>query len=250
VIPEVRAWVLTRRAQLNECGKMSTDRRNETQLLCDILGLESLVDSITSTLLSTSSAETPSAILGPFYRHEAPLLPNGASIIQNLTPSIPWHDQALADSAFVSGRVLSSDGVPIPGAVVDVWHAAPNGMYEQQDADQPEMNFRGRFETDEGGRYAFYALRPVAYPIPEDGPAGRLLGMLDRHPYRPGHIHFIVSAPGWRAVTTQLYDARDEYIEKDAVFAVKEELVVRFQPREGDERAPWELVYDFVLGRG
>ncbi|KAK3902353.1 catechol 1,2-dioxygenase [Staphylotrichum tortipilum] len=234
---------------LNECGKMSTDRRNETQLLCDILGLESLVDSITSTLLSTSTSETPSAILGPFYRHSAPLLPNGSSIIQNLSPSIPWHDQALADSAHVSGRVLSSSGKPIPGAVVDVWHAAPNGMYEQQDADQPEMNFRGRFETDQEGRYALYALRPVAYPIPEDGPAGRLLGLLDRHPYRPGHIHFIVSAPGWRALTTQLYDARDEYIGRDAVFAVKEELVVRFEPREGDEKARWELVYDFVLGR-
>jgi catechol 1,2-dioxygenase len=235
--------------QINECGKMSDDRRNETQLLCDIVGLESLVDEITSRMLATSNSETPSAILGPFYRHDAPLLPNGSSIIQNLSPSVSWYDQAVADSASVTGRVLSSSGAPIQGAVVDVWHSAPNGLYEQQDESQPEMNFRGRFETDSEGRYAFYALRPVPYPIPDDGPAGRLLGLLDRHPYRPGHIHFIVSAPGFRTLTTQLYDDRDEYVANDAVFAVKDELVVKFTPREGDPSARWSLEYDFVLGR-
>jgi catechol 1,2-dioxygenase len=235
--------------QINECGKMSDDRRNETQLLCDIIGLESLVDEITSKLLATSNTETPSAILGPFYRNDAPLLPNGTSIIQNLNPSVSWYEQAVEDSAFVTGRVLSSAGTPIKGAIVDVWHSAPNGLYEQQDESQPEMNFRGRFETDEDGRYALYALRPVPYPIPDDGPAGRLLGLLDRHPYRPGHIHFIVSAPGYRPLTTQLYDDRDEYIAKDAVFAVKDELVVKFVPRQGDAQARWSLEYDFVLGR-
>ncbi|KAH6625022.1 Intradiol ring-cleavage dioxygenase [Chaetomium sp. MPI-SDFR-AT-0129] len=234
---------------INECGKMSSDRRNETQLLCDIFGLESLVDEITSTLLATSTAETPSSILGPFYRHDAPLLANGSSIVQNMTPSVPWYDQAVADSAFLTGRVLASSGMPIKGATVDVWHAAPNGLYEQQDTEQPEMNFRGRFETDAEGGYALYALRPVAYPIPDDGPAGRLLGMLDRHPYRPGHIHFIVSAPGFRSLTTQLYDDRDEYVTNDAVFAVKEELVVKFVPRKDDPKARWSLNYDFVLGR-
>ena len=228
---------------------MSDDRRNETQLLCDIIGLESLVDEITSKLLATSDAQTPSAILGPFYRHDAPLLPNGTSIVQNLDPSVSWYDKAVEDSAFVTGRVLSNSGAPIKGAVVDVWHAAPNGLYEQQDESQPEMNFRGRFETDADGRYALYALRPVPYPIPDDGPAGQLLTMLDRHPYRPGHIHFIVSAPGYRALTTQLYDDRDEYIAKDAVFAVKDDLVVKFVPREGDAKARWSLKYDFVLGR-
>jgi catechol 1,2-dioxygenase len=227
---------------------MSNDRRNETQLLCDIIGLESLVDEITSKMLATSTSETPSAILGPFYRNDAPLLPNGSSIVQNLSPSVSWYEQAVADSAFVTGRVLSSSGAPIKGAVVDVWHSAPNGLYEQQDESQPDMNFRGRFETDAEGRYAFYALRPVPYPIPDDGPAGQLLGLLDRHPYRPGHIHFVVAASGFRALTTQLYDDRDEYIAKDAVFAVKDELVVKFEPREGDPDARWSLEYDFVLG--
>ncbi|KXX73899.1 Catechol 1,2-dioxygenase [Madurella mycetomatis] len=235
---------------INECGRMSDDRRNETQLLCDIVGLESLVDDITSKMLATSTSETPSSILGPFYRHDAPLLPNGSSIVRNLDPSVSWYEQAVADSAYVTGRVLSSSGAPIEGAIVDVWHTAPNGLYEQQDTAQPDMNFRGRFATDSDGRYAFYALRPVPYPIPDDGPAGRLLGLLDRHPYRPGHIHFIVSGPGFRALTTQLYDDRDEYIAKDAVFAVKDELVVKFVPREGDPNARWTLEYDFILGRG
>lgn len=227
---------------------MSDDRRNETQLLCDIFGLESLVDEITSKMLATSTSETPSAILGPFYRHDAPFLPNGSSIVKNLTPAVPWYQKAVEDSAYVTGRVLSSSGAPIQGAVLDVWHTAPNGLYEQQDEAQPDMNFRGRFVTDADGYYAFYALRPVPYPIPEDGPAGRLLNMLDRHPYRPGHIHFIVSAPGFRTLTTQLYDDRDQYITNDAVFAVKDELVVNFAPREGDSKARWSLEYDFVLG--
>ncbi|AEO57592.1 hypothetical protein MYCTH_2303921 [Thermothelomyces thermophilus ATCC 42464] len=229
---------------------MSDDRRNETQLLCDIVGLESLVDEITSKMLGTSNSETPSAILGPFYRHDAPLLPNGSSIVRNLSPAVSWYDQAVADSALITGRVLASSGAPIKGAIVDVWHTAPNGLYEQQDESQPDMNCRGRFQTDAEGRFAFYALRPVAYPIPNDGPAGKLLNLLDRHPYRPGHIHVIVSAPGFRALTTQLYDDRDKYISKDAVFAVKDELVVKFVPREGDPNARWSLKYDFVLGRG
>jgi len=237
---------------INECGQMSTDRRNETGLLCDILGLESLVDEITSKQLSgpnASSFETPSAVLGPFYRNDAPLLPPNSSIVRNLTPATPWYDIAVADSAHISGRVLdSATRKPVRNAIVDVWLTAPNGLYEQQDESQPEMNLRGRFETDAEGRYAFYALRPVAYPIPSDGPAGRFLQMLDRSPYRPGHIHFIVSGPGYRAITTQIFDDRDEYITNDAVFAVKDELVVKFVPREGDPQAKWSLEYDFFLG--
>jgi catechol 1,2-dioxygenase len=231
---------------------MSTDRRNETQLLCDILGLESLVDEITSQLLASSSpsnALTPSAILGPFYREDAPFLPAGSSIVRNLSPSLPWYAQALEDSAFLHGRVLTPAGQPVAGAVVDVWHSAPNGLYEQQDAGQAEMNLRGRFRTNDRGRYALYALRPAPYPIPDDGPAGRFLKLLDRHPFRPAHIHFIVSADGHRTLTTQVFDSRDKYITNDSVFAVKDELVVDFVPREGDPKARWTLEYDFVLGK-
>jgi catechol 1,2-dioxygenase len=227
---------------------MSDDRRNETQLLCDVLGLESLVDETSSKLLSTGA--TPSAILGPFYRAGAPSLPNGASIVRSLNPLIPWYDRAISDSTFIHGQVYSTSPkgmVPLAGATVDVWHTAPNGLYEQQDTDQPEMNLRGRFTTDEKGQFCFYALRPVAYPVPDDGPAGRLLGLLDRHPYRPAHIHFIVEAPGHRSLTTQLFDAEDKYIQNDSVFAVKKELMVKFKKREGDPKANWELGYDFTL---
>jgi catechol 1,2-dioxygenase len=127
--------------------------------------------------------------------------------------------------------VRSSTGEPIEGAEVDVWHTAPNGLYEQQDPDQPDYNLRGRFMTDAQGRYSFYCLRPTSYPIPFDGPAGKLLQLMDRHPYRPAHIHLIVSAPGYRQLTTQIFDRSDKYVNDDSVFAVKVELVVDFLPR-------------------
>ncbi|KAI2630517.1 Intradiol ring-cleavage dioxygenase [Xylaria nigripes] len=237
---------------INEAGRMSTDKRNETQLLCDILGLESLVDEISSKLLehadNNSKVATPSTVLGPFYRTDAPVLANGSSIISPAALDSPWYKGAAPLLARISGRVLSaSTHKPIPNAVVDVWQAGPNGLYEQQDPNQPDMNLRGRFLTDKDGRYEIYALRPTAYPIPFDGPAGRLLNLLDRHPYRPAHIHFIVMRDGYRALTTQVFDREDKYTRDDAVFAVKDELLITFKERKGDENARWELEYDFFL---
>ncbi|KAI0200495.1 Intradiol ring-cleavage dioxygenase [Astrocystis sublimbata] len=237
---------------INEAGRMSTDKRNETQLICDILGLESLVDEITSKLLLRESgkanAPTPSAILGPFYRADAPILANGSSIVSPKTQDTPWYKEAEPLLAHISGQVVSaSTQKPIRDAVVDVWLAGPNGLYEQQDPTQPDMNLRGRFRTDEEGRYEMYALRPTAYPIPFDGPAGRLLTMLDRHPYRPAHIHFIVTASDHGTLVTQVFDSDDKYTTDDAVFAVKKELLVEFKERKGDDKAKWELTYDFAL---
>ncbi|KAF6837858.1 catechol -dioxygenase 1 [Colletotrichum plurivorum] len=233
---------------INEAGQMSNDARNETQLVCDILGLESLVDEITSKQLqlnTTTSLEhnpTSSAILGPFYRHNAPVLPNGSSIVSSIES--PEYKKA---STHLSGRVLDPNGRPVPGAIVDLWHTAPNGMYEQQDADQPDMDLRGRFRTDGEGRYSLYCLKPVAYPVPDDGPGGKILKLLDRHPYRPAHTHFIVSADGYRPLTTQLFDSTDKYLENDSVFAVKKDLVVDYKPSDSDPKAAWTLEYDFVL---
>ncbi|TRX91938.1 hypothetical protein FHL15_007257 [Xylaria flabelliformis] len=237
---------------INEAGRMSTSKRNETQLICDILGLESLVDEITSKRLSRASdndnAATPSAVLGPFYRADAPTLANGSSIISASAWDTPWYREAMPLLACISGQVLSaSTRKPIPNALVDVWLAGPNGLYEQQDPDQPDMNLRGRFRTNQDGRYEMYAVRPTAYPIPFDGPAGRLLNLLDRHPYRPAHIHFIVTADGYGTLITQVFDGEDKYTSDDAVFAVKKELLVKFRERKGDERAKWELTYDFLL---
>jgi catechol 1,2-dioxygenase len=231
---------------------MSNESRNETQLVCDILGLESLVDEITSAQLAKDThspsdwESTSSAILGPFYRHNAPVLPNGSSII-----APPKRREYLPHTTHLSGRVLcAGTGQPIRNAVVDVWHTGPDGMYEQQDENQPDMNLRGRFRTDDKGRYEAYCLRPVPYPIPYDGPGGKLLKLLDRHPYRPAHIHFIVTADGYRPLTTQLFDREDKYLEDDSVFAVKNDLVVDYLPRDGDSKARWTLEYDFVLCSG
>jgi catechol 1,2-dioxygenase len=228
---------------------MSDDRRNETQLLCDILGLESLVDEITSkqtTLHAEKDSTTSSAILGPFHRLNAPILSRNASIVStSLLESSPAYRDSLT---YLTGRVLDAHGKPLTGAVLDVWHAAPNGMYEQQDVEQPDMHLRGRFVTDSDGSYSLYCLRPPPYPIPDDGPAGKLLKLLDRHPYRPAHIHFIVSKMGYRTLTTQLFDAEDPYLGNDSVFAVKRDLVASFNKAVDDERgARWRVSFDVVL---
>ncbi|RYP11662.1 hypothetical protein DL765_007652 [Monosporascus sp. GIB2] len=244
---------------INEAGRMSDSKRNETALLCDVLGLESLVDEITSRQQRPQPGATPSAILGPFYRADAPFLPLGSSILR-APPPRPRADADAAAALYraslpllarVAGRVVSArTGLPIPGATLDVWQSGPDGRYEQQDRDrdrdgdgaaaaaaQPPMNLRGRFRADARGRYALVCLRPTAYPVPGDGPAGRLLRLLDRHPWRPGHVHFVVAAPGHRALTTQVFDADDGRCAGDAVFAVKEELMARFRPlaEEGGE---------------
>jgi catechol 1,2-dioxygenase len=210
-----------------------------------------LVDSIEHTVHSDHADEiTATAILGPFYRENAPILPNGASIIKK---------DVGGDTALVYGVVKSSsDGKPIEGAEIDVWHTAPNGLYEQQDPEQPDYNLHGRFFTDAQGRYCFHCLQPTSYPIPFDGPAGKLLQLMDRHPYRPAHIHLIVKAPGHRQLTTQIFDRRDKYVADDSVFAVKDELVVDFLPKDqvngengsalsSPHNAMYELEYDITL---
>lgn len=226
---------------------MSNSSRNETQLICDILGLESLVDENTFHQLTQSqigpSHLTASAILGPFWRANAPILPMNSSIVHSLPPSC-----LEADHTYLSGRVLSArTGKAIEGAELDIWHTAPNGLYEQQDNEQVDMNLRGRFITGADGKYGIYCLRPTSYPIPYDGPAGKLLQLLDRHPMRPAHIHFIVSAPGHSTLTTQIFDRRDKHITDDTVFAVKESLICDFLPREDDPKANFQLEYDFRL---
>ncbi|EOD51111.1 Catecholdioxygenase [Neofusicoccum parvum] len=227
---------------INEAGRMSNDRRNEGQLVCDILGFESLVDEITYKLASEAADQpTATAILGPFWRKDAPQYPMGETIVRG-------KEAEQGDTAWMHGRVLDfTTGKPIVNAELDVWHTAPNGLYEQQDPDQPDFNLRGRFTTGPDGEYNFYCLRPVSYPIPYDGPAGKLLQALDRHPMRPAHIHFIVSAPGYKPIVTQVFDRRDKHIEDDSVFAVKESLIIDFNPRQGDPKADFEVSYDFRL---
>ncbi|PSK60203.1 hypothetical protein B9Z65_1101 [Elsinoe australis] len=226
---------------INQAGKMSDEKRNEGQLMCDILGIESLVDEITYKVATDApDLPTATAILGPFWRKDAPKRAMGDSIIIGGIEK--------GDYTLMSGQITDFvSGKPIEGAEVDVWHTAPNGLYEQQDENQPDMNLRGRFTTGKDGKYSFYCLRPTSYPIPFDGPSGTLLKLLDRHPMRPAHIHFIVSAPGYKPLITQIFDRRDEYITNDSVFAVKDSLIVDFEPFKGDPKADFKLDYDFKL---
>jgi catechol 1,2-dioxygenase len=157
------------------------------------------------------------------------------------------HGDVGGETALVEGKVCDPGGSPIAGATLDIWETAPNGLYEQQDPDQPDMNLRGRFLTAADGRYAFKCVRPVKYPVPFDGPAGELLQHMGRHPYRPGHLHFFVSAPGHRPLITQIFDRSSEHLDSDSVFAVKQELIVDFVPAPAGSDVDYRVEFDLFL---
>lgn len=227
---------------LTRTGQICDDRRQEFILLSDVTGVSMLVDSINHL---AEDGVTESTVFGPFYREGAVELPMGASISQD----------GRGEPAVVTGRVLSTDGTPIPGALLDIWETNENGLYEQQDPNQPDMNLRGKFRTDSQGRYCFVGIKPVSYPIPDDGPVGQLLRSLGRHPYRPAHIHLLVSAAGFVPVTTHLFVQGDRYLDSDAVFGTKDSLVVEFVRHDSqDEAARYQVTapfftvaYDFIL---
>ncbi|UPL00209.1 hypothetical protein LCI18_011143 [Fusarium solani-melongenae] len=237
----VDEW-MTAVKMINWAGQMSNEKRNEGQLMCDVIGLESLVDDITHRAAAKDAASgTATAILGPFWRADTPIRENGTTITFD-TPE----DGIVA---YLYGTVTSAvTGAPIPNASVEVWQASTNGLYEQQDEKQQEHNLRGKFITDSQGRFSFYCLRPTPYPVPDDGPAGKLLQLLDRHVYRPAHLHFMVIAEGYKSVVTQIFDSDSGYLDNDSVFAVKDGLTVDFVPRKGDPQANWELEYNMSLG--
>lgn len=152
---------------INRCGQMSDDKRNETQLFSDVIGLESLVDEITNKLLVGQDYETTkTAILGPFYRHDTPATEMDTSIIRNM----PSDGQV----TYMHGIVSDAEtGKPLEGITVEIWQCSTNGLYEQQDHEQEEFNLRGKFTTDKNGYYGLYCLRPVPYPVPFDGELNR-----------------------------------------------------------------------------
>ncbi len=221
---------------LTAAGHITDNKRQEFILLSDTLGLSALVDLMHHQ--GASDRTTEASLLGPFYRAGMPELQLGADI-SNSTAGEP-----LA----IRGRVLSSDSTPVSGALLDVWQAAPNGLYDVQDAKQPEVNLRARFRTDALGRFELRTVKPASYPVPHDGPVGKMLSSMGRHPFRPAHIHFIVSAPGFEALTTALYIAGDEYLKSDAVFGSRPSLVVDYR-RKGSNRGSDAIEFDFVLGR-
>jgi len=212
---------------LTKAGHMSDDKRQEFILFSDTLGVSMVVD-----LLSHPKPDgaTESTVFGPFHRLNAPEMPAGGNIA---------HLDKKGPPTLVSGRVLDLEGRPIAGALLDVWQAQTSGLYDSQDPNLHEMHMRGKFHTDAEGRYLLRTVRPVHYPIPSDGPVGAMLRATGRHPWRPAHIHFVVSAEGFEPVTTHIFDSADEYLASDAVFAVKESLIcdfARHDTAEGEAR--------------
>jgi protocatechuate 3,4-dioxygenase beta subunit len=211
---------------LTEVGQMSDDRRQEFILLSDTLGLSMTVDLVNHEV---GGGATESTVLGPFYVADSPWRENGDAITDDLG----------SQPLLVTGHVRGTDGRPLAGAVVDVWQNATNRLYAVQDEQQPPDNLRGRFRTDSGGTFAFRTVRPVDYPIPDDGPVGRMLKATGRHPWRPAHVHVIATAEGFEPVTTHVFDSESKYLDSDVVFGVKQSLVHTFAAHDSTtEEAP------------
>ena len=201
---------------LTDVGKTCTDKRQEFILLSDTLGVSVLVITLNHPAEGGSAEST---VQGPFYWQGAPELPRGSNLAQGVK----------GEPAFYSGRVLSSDGRPLANALLDIWSGDGEGNYDMQIPGETGMRARGRIRTDAAGRYWFRSIKPTFYPVPTDGPVGRMLRKIGSHPYRPGHVHMIVSAPGHLPVTTHLFVAGSQYLDSDAVFGMKESLVVQFE---------------------
>ena len=230
---------------LTGTGQMCNDWRQEFILLSDVLGVSMLVDAINNRKPSGASEST---VLGPFHVADAPELAMGSDICLD-------HK---GERMLVQGRILDTGGRPVAGARIDVWQANDEGFYDvQQKGIQPDFNLRGVFRTGADGRYWFKGVKPRFYPIPDDGPVGKLLAALGRHPYRPAHLHYILEAAGHQTLVTHIFDPDDAYIGSDAVFGVKESLLARFnwvtdagEIAKAGMAGPFHLVaHDFVLAK-
>ena len=217
-------------------GQATGKNTNEVVLAADILGVSSLVSTINNLDLDGGSY---AALLGPFWRKNAPLCSWGDNISRS-----DLGGQAME----VRGRILDESKKPIPSATVDVWQSSPVGFYENQDEHQADMNLRGRFETNENGEFFFKTVRPSGYPVPTNGPCGDLLRAQKRHPNRPAHIHFMISKPGYKVLITQVFDSTDENLESDPVFGVSQQLVGEYVT--DDVTGVCKLSHSFVLQAG
>ncbi|MBX4892467.1 dioxygenase family protein [Rhizobium bangladeshense] len=233
-------------AILNEIGQLQTDSHNEFVLMAGSLGVSSLVCLLNNG--DNGQTETSQSLLGPFWRLNSPRVENGGTIIRSETPGTPL---------FVHAKVVDRGGKPIQGAEVDVWHASPVGLYENQDPDQAEMNLRGKFTTDGEGRFWFRTVKMVGYPIPVDGVVGRLLQAQGRHPYRPAHLHALIFKEGYKTLISQVFDPSDPNIDSDVQFGVTAALTGDFvrhdepHPSDTDVTGPWfSLDYTYVMEPG
>lgn len=202
-------------AFLLRSGEISSPSRSEFTLLSDVLGLSSLVD-----LLAARPGATEGSVLGPFHTRGSPWVESGASLVKD-NPGQP---------VLLRGRVTDLKGQAIPGATVDFWQNADNGLYWQIDDTQPQDNLRCQIKVLVDGSFELLTIHPTPYRVPTDGPVGDLLRVAHRNAWRPAHFHVIVEAPGYRTLVTELFDQADPYVSQDAVFGVRESLVMDFKP--------------------
>lgn len=233
-------------AILNEIGALASDTHNEFVLMSGSLGVSALV--CLQNNGDNGQTETSQSLLGPFWRLNSPRVENGGTIIRSDTPGTPL---------VVQGRVVDREGKPIAGAEVDVWHASPVGLYENQDPEQAEMNLRGKFTTDADGRFWFTTVKMIGYPIPTNGVVGRLLEAQGRHPYRPAHLHALIFKEGYKTLISQVYDPSCPWIDTDVQFGVTQALTGDFvthdepNPDHPELGAPWcSFNYTYVMEPG
>ncbi len=200
-------------AFLEGCAAIETEDRHEFVLASDVLGLSSLVD-----MLHSSPEATSSSVLGPFHVSGAPALAIGGDMKRDFGGPV----------LLAEGMIKDTDGKPIAGAELDIWQTAPNGLYASQDAEQDTFSFHGLMTVGDDGRYAFTTVKPVEYTVPTDGPVGDILRACGRHPWRPSHLHFIVKAPGYRSLVTEIFPDDDPYLDEDTVFGVRDDLVMHY----------------------
>jgi hydroxyquinol 1,2-dioxygenase len=232
---------------LTRTGQKCSDTRQEFILLSDVLGVSMLVDAIGHR---DRAGATDTTVLGPFYVGEHKPTPHGSNIAEGLS----------GKPMFVEARVSDVSGRPIANAAVDVWHADDDGFYDSQKGSYATQgaSLRARFISDAQGKFSFRTILPRSYPIPTDGPVGDLLRATGRHPMRPAHVHFLINAPGYEPLVTHLFLKGDEYLQSDAVFGVKDDLILAVQkrttsmmPDQSPSTDPWYLMaYDFYLKPG
>jgi hydroxyquinol 1,2-dioxygenase len=212
---------------LTKAGQITDEERNEFVLFSDVLGVSSLVDMVNSPADATSSS-----VLGPFHVLGAPELPVGGDLLRD-NDGMPL---------IIDGRVKDRQGRAIAGANIEIWQTADNGLYSNQDPAQAAYNLRASMTVGDDGRYGLSTVRPAPYMVPTDGPVGELLNATGRDAWRPSHLHFIIQAPGYRTLVTEVFPSDDPYLDKDAVFGVREDLVMDYV--ECNERK--EIPEDFA----
>jgi protocatechuate 3,4-dioxygenase beta subunit len=226
-------------------GQKTTAAHNEVVLMAGSLGVSALVCLLNNG--NNGQSETQANQLGPFWRDDQPLSKNGDSLLRSPTPG---------PGLVVRAAIADQNGDPVAGAEIDVWHSSPQGLYENQDPEQAEMNLRGRFISDEAGCFDFRSIKPAGYPIPVDGPVGELVRATRRHHYRPAHLHFMIYKPGYKTLISQIYTPDDEHIDSDVQFGVTRALIGNYVRHDEPSpelgfAAPWySLDQRFTLEPG